>query len=196
MDDRWAWQPTGFGLVAHLDTFLGATIAMHEADCDRDRTIRSDLFCAGAAPIEARFGARRRDRPDPRCRHPRADEPGSGRVSSARLRHQPAKTGVSALMSSDALCARTIELPRWPIASPASAARADEHSPTPMLLLPAQIQLQSTPAQRLPRSRQRAGNTAIASTSRSAPSRASFGTSSVVLAGGAATLTNLSRTSR
>ena len=37
----------------------------------------------------------------------RADEPGSGRVSSACLQHQPAKTGVSALMSSDALCART-----------------------------------------------------------------------------------------
>ena len=42
----------------------------------------------------------------------------------------------------------------------------------------------------------RAGNTAIASTSRSAPSRASLGTSRVVLAGGAATFTNLSRTSR
>jgi hypothetical protein len=43
---------------------------------------------------------------------------------------------------------------------------------------------------------QRAGRTAIASTSSSAPSRASFDISSVVLAGGAATLTNLSRTSR
>ena len=43
---------------------------------------------------------------------------------------------------------------------------------------------------------QRAGNIAIASTSRSAPSRASLGTSRVVLAGGAATFTNLSRTSR
>jgi O-antigen ligase len=41
----------------------------------------------------------------------RADEPGSGRVSSARSR-----------ASSDALCARTIELPRWPLASLASAA--------------------------------------------------------------------------
>jgi hypothetical protein len=36
----------------------------------------------------------------------RADEPGSGRVSPARSQHQPAKTGVSALMSFDALCAR------------------------------------------------------------------------------------------
>jgi transglutaminase-like putative cysteine protease len=36
-----------------------------------------------------------------------ADEPGSGRVSSERSQHQPAKTGVSALMSSDALCAAT-----------------------------------------------------------------------------------------
>src|SRR5215510_5837343 len=45
----------------------------------------------------------------------RADEPGSGRGSSARLR-----------ASSDALCARTIKLPRWPLASLASAARADE----------------------------------------------------------------------
>jgi len=43
---------------------------------------------------------------------------------------------------------------------------------------------------------QRAGNMATASTSRSAPSRASFEISIVVLAGGAATLTNLSRTSR
>jgi hypothetical protein len=42
----------------------------------------------------------------------RADEPGSGRVSPARLR-----------ASSDALCARTSkELPRWPLASLASAA--------------------------------------------------------------------------
>src|SRR6195256_4642544 len=41
----------------------------------------------------------------------RADEPGSGRVSSARSR-----------ASSDALGARTIELPRWPLASLASAA--------------------------------------------------------------------------
>ena len=40
----------------------------------------------------------------------RAVEPGSGRVSSARLR-----------ASSDALCARTIELARWPLASLASA---------------------------------------------------------------------------
>jgi FSR family fosmidomycin resistance protein-like MFS transporter len=39
----------------------------------------------------------------------RADEPGSGRVSSARSQHQPANTGVSALMSSDALCARTLQ---------------------------------------------------------------------------------------
>jgi uncharacterized phage infection (PIP) family protein YhgE len=46
----------------------------------------------------------------------RADEPGPGRVSPARSQHQPAKTGVSALMSSDALCARTSEeLPRWPL---------------------------------------------------------------------------------
>jgi hypothetical protein len=30
----------------------------------------------------------------------RANEPGSGRVSPARSQHQPAKTGVSALMSS------------------------------------------------------------------------------------------------
>jgi ammonium transporter, Amt family len=52
----------------------------------------------------------------------RADEPRSRRVSSARLQHQPAKTGVSALMSSDAPCARTIELPRWPLAALASAA--------------------------------------------------------------------------
>ena len=44
----------------------------------------------------------------------RADEPGSGRVSSARSR-----------ASSDALCARTSqELPRWPLASLASAAGA------------------------------------------------------------------------
>ena len=43
----------------------------------------------------------------------RADEPGSGRVSSARSR-----------ASSDALCARTVELPRWPLASLASAVRA------------------------------------------------------------------------
>src|SRR5262249_30352388 len=42
----------------------------------------------------------------------RADEPGSGRVSSARLR-----------ASSDALCAHTLESPRWPLASLASAAR-------------------------------------------------------------------------
>ena len=35
----------------------------------------------------------------------RADEPGSGRVSPARSR-----------ASSDALCARTIEWPRWPFA--------------------------------------------------------------------------------
>src|SRR5207237_7249507 len=41
---------------------------------------------------------------------PRAVEPGSGRVSLARLR-----------ASSDALCARTSELPRWPLASLASA---------------------------------------------------------------------------
>jgi hypothetical protein len=41
----------------------------------------------------------------------RADELGSGRVSSARSR-----------ASFDALCARTIELPRWPLASLASAA--------------------------------------------------------------------------
>src|SRR5712691_5901694 len=46
---------------------------------------------------------------------PRADEPGSGGVSSARSR-----------ASSDALCARTLEWPRWPLASLASAARADE----------------------------------------------------------------------
>src|SRR5437016_3448309 len=42
---------------------------------------------------------------------PRADEPGSGRVSPARSR-----------ASSDALCARTIESPRWPLAWLASAA--------------------------------------------------------------------------
>jgi hypothetical protein len=41
----------------------------------------------------------------------RADEPTSGRVSSARSR-----------ASSDALCARTSEWPRWPLASLASAA--------------------------------------------------------------------------
>jgi GNAT superfamily N-acetyltransferase len=41
----------------------------------------------------------------------RADEPGSGRVSSARSR-----------ASSDALCAPTMESPRWPLASLASAA--------------------------------------------------------------------------
>ena len=52
----------------------------------------------------------------------RADETGSGRVSSARSQHKPAKTGVSALMSFDALCARTIEVPRWLLASLASAA--------------------------------------------------------------------------
>ena len=47
---------------------------------------------------------------------PRADEPGSGRVSSARSR-----------ASSDALCARTLEeSPRWPLASLASAASADD----------------------------------------------------------------------
>src|ERR1700724_1042516 len=45
----------------------------------------------------------------------RADEPGSGRVSPARSR-----------ASSDALCARTTELPRWLLASLASAACADE----------------------------------------------------------------------
>jgi 2-polyprenyl-6-methoxyphenol hydroxylase-like FAD-dependent oxidoreductase len=44
------------------------------------------------------------------CLPPRADEPGSGRVSPARSR-----------ASSDALCARTIESPRWPLASLASA---------------------------------------------------------------------------
>jgi hypothetical protein len=55
---------------------------------------------------------------------PRADEPGSGRVSSARSQHKPAKTGVSAVMSSDALCARTIKLPRWPLAALASTALA------------------------------------------------------------------------
>jgi len=44
---------------------------------------------------------------------PRADEPGSGRVSSARSR-----------ASSDALCARTIVSPRWPLALLASAAGA------------------------------------------------------------------------
>jgi len=43
----------------------------------------------------------------------RADELGSGRVSPARSR-----------ASSDALCARTIESPRWPLASLASAPRA------------------------------------------------------------------------
>ncbi len=43
----------------------------------------------------------------------RADEPGSGRVSPARSR-----------ASSDALCARTLELPRWPLAPLASAASA------------------------------------------------------------------------
>ncbi len=53
------------------------------------------------------FGARKRAA--------RADEPGSGRVSSARSR-----------ASSDALCARFLESPRWPLASLASAARADE----------------------------------------------------------------------
>jgi hypothetical protein len=68
----------------------------------------------------------------------RADEPGSGRVSPARSQHQPAKTSgrrrpssradaVSALTSSDALCARTIDLPRWPLprikSGVASAAR-------------------------------------------------------------------------
>jgi uncharacterized protein (DUF2126 family)/transglutaminase-like putative cysteine protease len=47
---------------------------------------------------------------------PRADEPGSGRVSSARSR-----------ASSDALCARTLEeSPRWPLASLARAASADD----------------------------------------------------------------------
>jgi creatinine amidohydrolase len=46
----------------------------------------------------------------------RADEPGSGRVSPARSR-----------ASSDALCAGTIESPRWPLASLASAANADVH---------------------------------------------------------------------
>src|SRR6266511_1603280 len=55
---------------------------------------------------------------------PRADEPGSGRVSPARLQHQPAKTGVAALMSSDALCARTIALPRWPLAFARQRGRA------------------------------------------------------------------------
>ena len=55
----------------------------------------------------------------------RADEPGSGRVSPARSQHQPAKTGVYALLSSDALCARSSrQLPRWPLASLASAALA------------------------------------------------------------------------
>ena len=44
----------------------------------------------------------------------RADEPGSGRVSSARSR-----------ASSDALCAPTIESPRWPLASLASAPPTD-----------------------------------------------------------------------
>jgi predicted N-acetyltransferase YhbS len=44
---------------------------------------------------------------------PRADEPASGRVSPARSR-----------ASSDALCARTLESPRWPLASLASAAGA------------------------------------------------------------------------
>jgi hypothetical protein len=69
--------------------------------------------------------ARRHGRSVPFARHARAllapaagaraDEPGSGRVSSARSR-----------ASSDALCARTSEeLPRWPLASLASAARAD-----------------------------------------------------------------------
>jgi len=42
----------------------------------------------------------------------RADEPGSGRMSPARSQHQPAKTGVSALMSSDAPGARTMEAPQ------------------------------------------------------------------------------------
>jgi len=45
----------------------------------------------------------------------RADEPGSGRVSPACSR-----------ASSDALCARTLEWPRWPLAPLASAARAEE----------------------------------------------------------------------
>ena len=55
----------------------------------------------------------------------RAVEP--GRVSPARSRHKPAKTGVSALMSFDALCARTSrKLPRWLLALLASAARAVE----------------------------------------------------------------------
>jgi branched-chain amino acid transport system ATP-binding protein len=48
------------------------------------------------------------------CPDTRADGPGSGRVSSARSR-----------ASSDALCARTLEWPRWPLASLASAARAE-----------------------------------------------------------------------
>ena len=45
---------------------------------------------------------------------PRADEPGSGRVASARSR-----------ASSDALGARTKELPRWPLAPLASAAAGE-----------------------------------------------------------------------
>jgi hypothetical protein len=95
---------------AHLDTFLGAATAMHGADCDRDRTIRSDLLCAGAAPIEARSGARTIELPRwllallasahielPRwplallASAARADEPGSARVSSARLRASPTR---------------------------------------------------------------------------------------------------------
>jgi 2-keto-4-pentenoate hydratase len=47
----------------------------------------------------------------------RADEPGSGRVSPARSR-----------ASSDALCARTLESPRWPLASLASAAQDEDWS--------------------------------------------------------------------
>jgi hypothetical protein len=46
---------------------------------------------------------------------PRADEPGSGRVSPARSR-----------ASSDTLCARTLESPRWPLASLASAAEREK----------------------------------------------------------------------
>ncbi len=65
---------------------------------------------AGVAALALIFAAESRA---DGIRPARADEPGSGRVSPARSR-----------ASSDALCAGTLDLPRWPLASLASAAGA------------------------------------------------------------------------
>jgi hypothetical protein len=62
---------------------------------------------------------------------PRVDEPGSGRVSSACLRASSDLRILTWPISGrpEIGCARTIELPRWLLASLASAARAAELQP-------------------------------------------------------------------